>query len=177
MATLFSVSSRMERTLESTLLEVTKARLVHDFPGQIAACLDVLSEEEAWWRPNEQANAVGNLVLHLAGSNRYHLEHVIAGRGTHRDRDAEFSRRGGMPKSELRRTFDDSTAVVKDVLDGLDPAALMTATDRSKKHTTYAQVLMHVSHHNAAHMGQIVWATKMLQPGALEDLWMKMRSG
>lgn len=167
----------MERTLETTLLHVTKARLVRDFPGQIAACLDALSEEQVWWRPHEQANAVGNLVLHLSGSNRYHFEHVIAGKETHRDRDAEFTTRTGLSKADIRRTFDEATRVVETVLDGLDPAALMTTTDRSGKQTTYAQVLLHVSHHNAAHMGQIVWATKMLQPGVLNELWMKMRSG
>ena len=39
-----------------------------------------------------------------------------------------------------------------------------------------AQILLHVTHHNATHMGQIVWIAKMLAPGAVDDLWMKMRT-
>ena len=56
------------------LLHIMKIRLVQDFPGQINACLDVLTEQEIWWRPNEQANSPANLVLHLAASNRYYVE-------------------------------------------------------------------------------------------------------
>jgi hypothetical protein len=33
-----------------------------------------------------------------------------------------------------------------------------------------------VSHHNADHVGQVVWITKMLQPGALNELWMQARA-
>jgi hypothetical protein len=29
--------------------------------------------------PHDQANAVGNLVLHLAGSNQFYLGHAIGG--------------------------------------------------------------------------------------------------
>jgi len=52
----------------------------------------------------------------------------------------------------------------------------MESTDRTGKATTYGQILLHVTHHNAAHMGQIVWITKMLHPGALDELWMKSRA-
>ncbi|PYR84121.1 MAG: hypothetical protein DMG18_10565, partial [Acidobacteria bacterium] len=32
---------------------------------RIVDCLELLSEEEIWWRPNEASNSAGNLVLHL----------------------------------------------------------------------------------------------------------------
>jgi uncharacterized damage-inducible protein DinB len=53
---------------------------------------------------------------------------------------------------------------------------MMETTDRTGKATTYGQILLHVTHHNAAHMGQVVWITKMLHPGALDELWMKSRA-
>jgi uncharacterized damage-inducible protein DinB len=166
----------MERTLESTLLHVMKLRLLQDFPGQIAACLDVLSEEQLWWRPNEQANSPANLVLHLAASNRYYFEEVIGGGTFARRRDAEFSVRGGRSKAEVRRTWDETVAIATRVLEGLQPSQMMETTERTGKTTTFAQVLLHVSHHTATHMGQIVWATKELQPGALEDIGRKLRN-
>jgi uncharacterized damage-inducible protein DinB len=165
----------MERTLDSTVLHTVRTRLLEDFPGQIVACLDALSDEQLWWRPNERANAVANLVLHLAGSNRYYLEHVIGGRPTERNRDAEFAARGGLSKAEIRETWNRAVQAVGSVLAGLQEADLMRTSDRSGKVSTYAQVLLHVSHHNAVHLGQIVWVTKMLQPGAIDELWMKMR--
>jgi uncharacterized damage-inducible protein DinB len=48
-------------------------------------------------------------------------------------------------------------------------------TDRTgKAGTTFAQILLHVTHHNAVHLGQIVFATKMLKEGAIDDLWRKV---
>lgn len=166
----------MDRTLESTLLHVSRSRLMQDYPGQINACLDLLNDQELWWRPNDQANAVGNLVLHLAGSNRYYFEQVIAGRDTGRDRDAEFAARGAYSKAQVRDLWSEACRICNDVLDSLTPPQMMATTERTGKLTTYAQILLHVTHHNAAHMGQIVWVTKMLHAGAIDDLWMKMRS-
>jgi len=165
----------MERDLNSTLLHLTRVRLLQDYPGQIAACLDVLTDEELWWRPNEQANAVANLVLHLSGSNRYYFEQVIGGRDTGRNRDAEFAARDGYSKATLLEIWQAARGATEDVLNGFDPSRMMETTDRSGRVATFAQLLLHVTHHNAVHMGQIVWITKMLHPGALDDIWRKMR--
>ena len=165
----------MEHTLDSTLLHLTRTRLTRDYPAHINACLDVLSDGEIWWRPNEQANAVANLIVHLAGSNRYYLEEGIAGRPIARNRDAEFAARGGYSKSTLRELWDESVQRVSSVLDTLQPSQMTQATDRTGKQTTFGQILLHVTHHNATHMGQIVWITKMLHPGAIDDIWMKLR--
>jgi uncharacterized damage-inducible protein DinB len=166
----------MDRDLDSTLLHLTRVRLTQDYPAQINACLDVLTDDQLWWRPNEQANAVANLVVHLSWSNRFYLEQAIAGRDIGRHRDAEFATREGFAKPKLLETWQHSLRAVEDVLNRLQPADMMTATDRTGKVTTYGQVLLHVTHHNAAHMGQIVWITKMLHPGALDELWMKSRA-
>lgn len=165
----------VDSSVDATLLHLTRLRLTQDFPGQITACLDVLNDEELWWRPHEQVNAVGNLVVHLSWSNRYYLEQVIAGRDIGRNRDAEFAARGGLSKGEVRQLFDDSVQVITGVLDGLQPAQMAQETGATGKPTTYARILMHVTHHNATHMGQIVWITKMLHPGALDEVWFKMR--
>ena len=166
----------MERDLNSTLLHLTRVRLTQDYPAQIHACLDVLTDDELWWRPNEQANAVANLVVHLSWSNRYYLEQVIGGRDIGRNREAEFAARDGFPKARLLETWQHSLRVTEEILSGLDPSRLMETTDRTGKMTTYGQLLLHVTHHNAAHMGQIVWITKMLHPGVLDELWMKSRA-
>lgn len=166
----------MSDDLEATLLHVTRLRLTKDYPGQIQACLDVLNDDEVWWRPNEQANAVGNLVLHLAGSNTYYLEQVIGGRDIGRDRKAEFTARGGGSKARVLDVWNASRQGAEQVLNSLTPSQLSHTTESTGKPATYAQILLHVSHHNAAHMGQIVWVTKMLHPGGLDELWMKMRS-
>jgi uncharacterized damage-inducible protein DinB len=163
----------MPDSVDAFLLQHITTRLVNEFPVQVEKCLDVLTEEDLWWRPHELSNAVGNLVLHVAGSNRHFLEHVIGGASGVRDRDAEFAARAGQSKAEIRGTWDESVRAVSEVLNGLEPSQMMQTTGRTGKTTTFAQVLLHVSHHNAAHMGQILWATKELHPGSLDDIGRK----
>jgi len=163
----------MDHDLLATLLHVTRARLLRDYPEQITTCLDALTDEEIWWRPHDQANAVANLVLHLAGSNRYYLEQVMGGRDVGRDRAAEFAARGGVSKAKVADAWEEARRAAERVLDTIEPAQLAETTDRTGKVTTYAQILLHVTHHNAAHMGQIVWITKMLRPGAIDDIWVR----
>jgi uncharacterized damage-inducible protein DinB len=165
----------MDKDLGSTLLHTTRVRLLQDYPAQIGACLDILTDAELWWRPSEHANAVANLVIHLAGSNRYHLEEAIGGRSVGRDRAAEFSARESCSRAELLTLWRESLEASQEVLDGLTSDRLMDTTDRTGKLTTFAQILLHVTHHNAVHLGQIVWITKLLHAGALDELWMKVR--
>jgi uncharacterized damage-inducible protein DinB len=165
----------MERTLESTLLHLVRTRLVDDFPAQIGECLDVMTDEDMWWRPDESTNALGNLVLHLAGSNRYFIGYGIGGREVERNRDSEFAARGNATKADVLRQWHETVRVGAEVLDAIDPARLMETTDRTGKTTTIASLLLHVSHHTAVHMGQIVWVTKMRHPGALTEVWIRTR--
>ena len=165
----------MDRTIETTVLHIVRTRLVKDYPGQIRLCLDALTDEQLWWRPNEYSNSVANLVIHLAGSNKYYMDYVIRGREDVRHRASEFATRGGWTKSVLQQHWDESVAATERVLDGFDLARLMETTERTGKTTTFAQVLLHVSHHNAVHLGQIVYIAKQLNPAAIDDIWMKMR--
>jgi uncharacterized damage-inducible protein DinB len=165
----------MDRTLESTVLHIVRTRLVKDYPAQIDICLDALSEEQLWWRPNEQSNSVANLIIHLAGSNRYYMQHVLGGAEDCRQRASEFAARGGRSKGELRQHWTDSVVSTERALAAFEPARMMETTERTGKTTTYAQILLHVSHHNAVHLGQIVYIAKQLNPLAIDDIWMKTR--
>lgn len=162
------IITRMPDTVDAFLLHHITTRLVAEFPPQVERCLEVLSEDDLWWRPHELSNAVGNLVLHVAGSNRHFLEHVIGGAPGVRDRDAEFAARGGPTKADVLKVWTDVTARVDAVLRALTPERLVQPTsDRNK---SVAEVLLHVTHHNAFHIGQIVWITKLRRPGTIHEL-------
>ena len=160
----------MDAPLDAEFLEIVRSRLLNEYPRQIRTCLDALTEDGVWWRPHDQANAVGNLVLHLAGSNQFYLGHAIGGGADVRDRDAEFSARGGRSKAEVLRVYDDARATVERVLDTLTPSRLVETTNATGRSSSFARLLLHVTHHNALHIGQIVWVTKLRQPGALQEL-------
>ena len=166
----------MDRGLDSTVLHVVKTRLVKDYPEQVRTAINALTDEQLWWRPNEHSNAVGNLVLHLAGSNRFYFDHVIGGLADVRNRAAEFAQRGGRTKAELQQQWDESVASTERALDAFNPSRLIETTARTGKTTTFLQVLLHVSHHNGVHMGQIMYVAKQLNPTAIDDIWMKIRA-
>ena len=165
----------MERTLDSTLLHTIRSRLVDDYPVQIRECLDLMTDDDVWWRPNDKTNALGNIVLHMSGSNRMYIGYGVGARPLERDRAAEFTARGNPGRGDVVRAWEDTVGMMREVLDGLDASRLMETTDRTGKTTTLASILVHASHHTAAHMGQIVWITKMRHPGALEELWIRTR--
>jgi uncharacterized damage-inducible protein DinB len=157
----------MPESVDAFLLQHITTRLVTEFPAQVEKCLEVLGEDDLWWRPHEQANAVGNLVLHVAGSNRHFLEHVIGGAPGVRDRDAEFGARGGT-KRDIQQVWSDVAARVSAVLRTLTPERLSQPT--SDRNRPVVDVLLHVTHHNALHIGQIVWITKLRRPGTIHEL-------
>ena len=158
----------MPESVDAFLLQHLTTRLVDEFPVQVEKCLDVLGEDDLWWRPHDQSNAVGNLVLHVAGSNRHFLEHVIGGVPFVRDRDAEFAARGGRTKADVLQVWKDVAGRVNKVLGALTPDRLPQVT--SEKNKSVAEILLHVTHHNALHIGQIVWITKLRRPGTIHEL-------
>jgi uncharacterized damage-inducible protein DinB len=160
----------MNPPLEVEFLQMVRSRMLDEYPGQIRACLDALDEDDLWWRPHEQANAVGNLVLHLAGSNQFYLGHAIGGGPDVRDRGAEFGARGQRSAANVFAVYESARVTVERVLDTLTPARLVETTRATGRSSSFARILMHVTHHNALHIGQIVWVTKLRKPGALHEL-------
>lgn len=72
-----------------------------DFLPKIERCLELLSDEQIWWRANPQSNSIGNLLLHLSGNVRQWIVSGIGGVIDARDRDAEFAARAIIPRDEL----------------------------------------------------------------------------
>jgi uncharacterized damage-inducible protein DinB len=155
------------------LLEDARHRLVSQFPAQVRACLEALTDDQVWWRPNEGSNSVGNLVLHLCGSTRHFLGRAVGGTDYVRDRPAEFAERGPLAKGELRRVLDETVAETERVLLALDPGRLREVSSRVDPPQTIAALLLRTAYHWAAHTGQIVYAAKLLKERPFEELWMK----
>ena len=161
----------MEPTAERAFLEIARSRLIVHLTGQVRTCLDVLNDQQIWWRANESSNAVGNLVLHCIGSTRHYIGHVVGNRDFVRDRDAEFAERRVIPAAELRARLDLAVAEADDVFAEFDPTRLLEETDRTPQPSTFMRVIGLQLAHYAAHVGQITFATKLLKADALDDVW------
>jgi hypothetical protein len=149
--------------------------MVDDYPAQIGQCLEVITDADMWWRPDDRSNALGNIMLHLIGSNRLYVGYGVGARVIERDRAAEFTARGNPGRAAVVSAWNDTVEMMQQVFDGLDPMQLMEHTDRTGKMTTIASILLPASHHTATHMGQVMWITKMRHPGALDEVWIKTR--
>ena len=154
-------------------LSAFRTRITRVFPAQIRAAVETLDEEQVWWRPNEESNSVGNLVLHLTGSLNHFLNRNIGGMAYTRDREAEFAERRTIPKAELMAMFDDMVARAERTFDGLTPERLNDPSPEPWMCSIVLEDLLNVSIHLASHASQIVWIAKMLNGGAIDEVWIK----
>ena len=130
--------------------------------GRVESCLGKLNDEQIWARGSENANAIGNLVLHLCGNVRQWIVSGVGGAPDLRQRDQEFAARGGVAVSELverlRGTVDEAAAV----LERVTAERLMEPLVIQGYHATGMAAIYHVVEHFSGHTGQIIFATKLL---------------
>lgn len=161
----------MSSDVGRAILDEARERLVKGLPAQVIAVLDLLGDEQIWWRANDGSNSVGNLVLHVCGSSRHFLGRGLGGSDYVRDRPREFAERGPLAKDVLKQLVRETADETGRVLAGLDPSRLLEVSDRAGELFTALALVQRTSHHWAVHTGQIVYAAKMLQAGAVNELW------
>ena len=64
-----TLKERADREATRLLLRETSRRM-RTWLERALACIDQLTDEQLWYRPNPSSNAIGNLVLHLVGNLR-----------------------------------------------------------------------------------------------------------
>jgi hypothetical protein len=69
--------------------------------SRIAHCLTQLTDEQLWWRPRADMNAIANLVLHLVGNVQQMVVDNLTGAPDTRDRPAEFAARDSVSSDQL----------------------------------------------------------------------------
>ena len=163
--------------LSDVALAALRGRITRILPAQIRACVEELTDDQLWWRPNEHTNSVGNLVLHLSGSMRHYLCRGVGGIEYNRDRPAEFAERGPVPKTQLLATFNETISQAEQVLAGFDTSRFVDPSDEPDYVPTLFDTIFNISIHLATHTGQIVYVTKMLKEGSLDELWIKAHKG
>ncbi|MEL6274042.1 MAG: DinB family protein [Bacteroidota bacterium] len=136
---------------------------IQENPPRIAKCLQQLSEDEVWRKPNGQTNSVANLILHLCGNIRQYAIASLGGQPDIRERDLEFSTQGGLDKRELllklNSTVEEAIATIRFVS---DEELLRTRTVQGFEYTGIG-ILIHVTEHFSYHVGQIALYTKLLK--------------
>ena len=143
---------------------ITRSRLhlSQDFLPKIERCLELLKNEQIWWRANPQSNSIGNLILHLSGNVRQWIVSGLGGAADSRDRDAEFAQRDVISRedliSKLKQTMDNADAT----LAKFDVDKLLNRRSIQGSDVSALEAILHVVEHFSMHAGQIILMTKML---------------
>jgi uncharacterized damage-inducible protein DinB len=150
-----------EARLAELCVRQWRSRFEERYLARLIDCLDQLSDQEIWWRPNEASNSVGNLVLHICGNMRQWIISGLGGAADVRERDKEFSERGPITRAALREKLQQTVSAACDVLARLQPGVLtrhyrIQEFDVSGYYAA-AQVIEHVAYH----LGQIIYVTKL----------------
>src|ERR1043165_2218275 len=96
-----NVSKTNDRAIAHAFLARASEFMLGDYLPKIERCLENLTDEQIWWRANEESNSIGNLILHLCGNAK---QWIVCGVGTapdKRNRDSEFEQRDVIPRSDL----------------------------------------------------------------------------
>ena len=153
-------------------LEALRVRVTKVLPAQIRSCVEKLNDEQLWWRPNEQTNSVGNLVLHVSGAAMHFLCRGVGKFEYERDRPVEFATRS-MSKAQLLTIFDEMVIKAEQTFAALDVTQLTNPSTEPAYYSTIYEDLFGIAIHIAVHTGQIVYITKLLEEGSVNELWME----
>jgi hypothetical protein len=148
--------------LSSLFLTSSINTLFNEHWPRLKACVEHLTVEQVWWRPNEASNSIGNLVLHLNGNVTQWIVTLFNRADDKRDRPAEFSAHGGLRAEELLDRLGATMNEAEKVFDRLTVDELLAPYEIQGNKTCGLDVIYHVVDHFGMHYGQIAYITKSL---------------
>ena len=154
--------------LGQNFIDRSRAYLTDEYRIKLRKTMNAVPQEMLWWRPNEEANSVGNLLLHLEGNVRQWIVGAVGGAADVRNRAGEFAAREGATREELlahiEKVLDESDAV----LARLRPEQLGERRRVQARDVSILDAIYQVVQHFALHLGQIILVAKAQVPGAVK---------
>jgi uncharacterized damage-inducible protein DinB len=153
--------------LPGAFREFSRHKLLEEYWPRLRSCVESLTDQQLWWRPNESSNSVGNLLLHLNGNVRQWLISSFRRLDDQRDRPAEFKEHRIIPAAVLLDALGATLNEASQVLASLEESDLSATLDIQGYTVTGMQAIYHVVEHFGMHYGQILYIAKLLRA---EDL-------
>ena len=149
---------------------ITSARgyFAQDYLPKIERCLELLTDEQIWWRANPQSNSIGNLLLHLSGNVRQWIVCSLGDGTDARDRDSEFAQRIIIQRDELLARLRQTLAEADATLAKFDPDKLLDRRVIQGMDVSALDAIFHVVEHFSMHVGQVLFQTKQFAELDLE---------
>ena len=124
---------------------------------------DQISDEQLFWKYNDESNSIATLVKHLSGNMQSRWTHFLSedGEKEWRNRDSEFEN-DISSKAEMMEMWDKGWVVLFNALNQIQEENWTdTIIIRGEKHSVLDAVLRQLAHYSY-HIGQIVFIGKML---------------
>jgi hypothetical protein len=148
--------------LASVFLDFARKKLLDQYWPRLKACVEPMTVEQVWWRPNEASNSVGNLILHLNGNMTQWLVASFNKDEDKRNRPEEFAAHGGLTAAKLLSRLGATIAEAEKVLNRLTVDELL-ATYVIQGYTVRGlDAVFQVIEHFGLHYGQIAYISKSL---------------
>jgi uncharacterized damage-inducible protein DinB len=151
-----------DHAIAEAFLKRASEFILGDYLPKIERCVEKLTDEQIWWRANEESNSIGNLILHLCGNARQWIVCGIGSAPDSRNRDSEFEQRDLIPRDELSALLRSTLSDVHTTLQSLDPATLLEYRKIQGNDVDILEAVFHVTEHFSMHTGQIILLTKLL---------------
>jgi uncharacterized damage-inducible protein DinB len=147
--------------IAQTFITSARAYFAEDYLPKIERCLELLTDEQIWWRANPQSNSIGNLLLHLSGNVRQWIVCSLGDATDARNRDSEFAQRIIIPRDELLALLRQTLTEADATLAQLDPDKLLERRVIQGMDVSALEAIFHVVEHFSMHTGQIIIMAKM----------------
>jgi molybdopterin converting factor small subunit len=152
-----------QREPSALFLEYSRRKLLHEYWPRLRECVESLTDEQVWWRPNDASNSVANLILHLNGNVGQWLVSPFSGVEDLRNRPAEFSERQRIPAAALLARLGATMQSASEVLARLTETDLLATFQIQGYTVSGLGAVYQVVEHFGMHYGQIVFVTKLLR--------------
>jgi uncharacterized protein DUF1572 len=152
-----------DATVASAFLEFSRSKLFAQYWPRLRACVESLTDEQIWWRPNDASNSVGNLLLHLNGNVQQWLVASFGQQDDTRNRPAEFAERQQLPGARLIEQLGATLDRASDVLARLTEQELLATYHIQGYTVSGLHAVYQVVEHFGLHYGQIVYITKLVR--------------
>jgi hypothetical protein len=139
--------------------------------AKIKHCLGQLTDEQVWWRSRPSLNSIGNLILHLCGNVRQWIVAGLGGAADSRDRPAEFSEPGPIPREELLRKVEAVVDEARAVLARQTARQLLEARRIQGFDVTGMAAIFDSVPHFRGHTQEIVSLTRLQLGDAYRFAW------
>jgi len=157
-----NVTKKDDGAIAGAFIVRASGYLLDDYLPRIERCLEKLSDEQIWWRANEESNSIGNLILHLCGNARQWIVCGVGSAPDHRNRDSEFEQRDVISRAELVTLLRSTLSDVEVTLQSVDPSTLLEHRKIQGNDVDILEAVFHVTEHFSMHTGQIIMLTKMM---------------